>query len=84
MLLELEEKTPEYYIVAVEQYEYHGFQMYDKAISREPWATIDAWCTQSFGNQGVWGGAAGQWKRMGPKYFFGTDKERTMFVLRWQ
>lgn len=85
MLLELEEHTTEYYIVAVEQREYNwAFKMNGSTIGREPWATIDAWCEQTFGEQGVWGGDPGQWKRMGPKYCFGTEQERMMFILRWK
>lgn len=84
MILDIEEKTTEYYIVAVEQEEYDWvFRMNDGAIGREPWKTIDAWCEQVFGDHGMWGGPAGQWKRLGPKYYFGTNEERMMFILKW-
>jgi hypothetical protein len=85
MQIEIVEKVTEYYIVAVEQEEYNNiFKLNDGAIGREPWKTIDAWCAQTFGEQGVWGAPPSSWKRMGPRYFFQSDEERTMFVLRWQ
>ena len=84
MQVDIEPKTTEYYIVTVERDEYDWiFKMNDGAIGREPWKTIDAWCIEAFGEHGVWGGPAGQWKRMGPKYFFQSDEERMMFALRW-
>ena len=84
MQVEILEKTTEYYIVAVDRDEYNRiFKLNDGAIGREPWKTIDKWCEQTFGEHGVWGGPAGQWKRMGPKYFFQSDEERMMFFLRW-
>lgn len=84
MKIELEEKTTEYYIVAVEQADYEWtYQTRDGAIALDPWVTIDAWCEQTFGEQGVWGAPPTTWKRMGPKYFFQNERDRAWFALRW-
>lgn len=84
MQIELNEKTTEYYVVTVERDEYDWiFKINDGAIGREPWATIDAWCEQTFGEQGVWGAPPSKWKRMGPSYFFQLEQDRELFTLRW-
>ena len=84
MKIEMEGRTTEYYIVAVEQEEYDWITFInDGAIGRDPWKTIDEWCTQTFGEQGAWGSSPSSWKRMGPKYFFQHERDRTWFVLRW-
>ena len=84
MKIEVEERTTEYYTVAVEQEAYDWIYLInDGAIGREPWNSIDDWCEETFGEQGVWGSAPSSWKRMGPKYFFQHERDRTWFVLRW-
>jgi hypothetical protein len=84
MQIEIVEKVTEYYIVAVEQEEYDwNFKMNNGNIGQDPWKTIDAWCEQTFGEQGVWGAPISTWKRMGPRYFFHHDKHRAWFALRW-
>lgn len=84
MKLDIEEHTAEYYIVAVEEEEYKWiFQRNDGAINKEPWKTIDAWCRETFGEPGTWGGPPTEWKRMGPRYFFQNNGDRALFVLRW-
>ena len=82
MKIEIEERTSEYYVVTVERGEYNwGFLRNNSA--REPWKTIDTWCEQTFGEQGVWGAPPTTWKRMGPKYFFQNERDRAWFALRW-
>lgn len=84
MNIEINERISEYYVVTVEREEYNWtFRMNDGAIGREPWKTIDAWCEQTFGEQGVWGSSPSPWKRMGPSYFFQHEKDCLWFTLRW-
>lgn len=82
MNLIIEEKHTEYFIVSVEENAYN-WPLHGREETREPWQTIDRWCELTWGEQGIWGGDAGPWKRMGPRYFFQTDEERMMFILRW-
>jgi hypothetical protein len=82
MKIEIEPKINEYYIVTVDREEYEWtFKLNDGAIGKEPWVTIDKWCMQAFGEQGMWGGPNSTWKRMGPSYYFQTNEDRAYFVL---
>lgn len=82
MNLVIEPAIHEYYTVTVnyEEYEWAFITQYPQP---EPWKSIDKWCETTWGTMGIWGGPPGQWKRMGPKYFFHTNEERMLFVLRW-
>lgn len=81
----IQERCTEYYIVEVEEerYEYSPYNRSKNPGWDQLWLDVDKWCEKTFGEQGAWGGPAGQWKRMGPKYYFATEEEQMLFVLRW-
>jgi hypothetical protein len=84
VIIEVEEQFDEYFIVSVDREEYDW-----RSIWREPdvtnsvWGSIDKWCTETWGETGIWGNAPSTWKRMGPRYFFQHEQDRELFVLRW-
>ena len=82
MKLTVEDHFSEYYIVNVEEERYKWNEA-SGAHEYALWQTIDEWCEATWGEQGIWGGPAGQWKRLGPKYYFSTEGEVSMFLLRW-
>jgi hypothetical protein len=82
MILEVEEKTTEYWVVAVEQDDYL-WKVHMLGKTQSVWVEIDEWCEATWGAMGLWGEAPSTWKRMGPKYYFQHEKDRELFILRW-
>jgi hypothetical protein len=84
MKIEVEPQITEYFVATVDREKYQWTLHQEHTDSRyDTWFTIDAWCEQTFGGQGMWGGPNSTWKRMGPSYYFQHDKDRQWFVLRW-
>ena len=80
--IEIEPKTAEYYIATVDKNKYvWTFHQEPTGPQYDTWFKIDEWCTQTFGEQGMWGGPNSAWKRMGPSYYFQTNEDRAYFVL---
>ena len=62
----------------------------DAMVAEDPWLVkqfpdIDQWCTDSFGEEDIWGEEpVNGWKRMRNKYFFTKEDMCSMFMLKWR
>lgn len=75
---------------------YYSAGYYTAELDEPPWRPelnlwgtdwypdIDAWCEEAFGPGDLWGEEpVTGWKRMRNKFFFVSNDELALFVLRW-
>lgn len=74
------EQIGEYFIASLDEADLPK----DDPWYRDDFCGADAWCTDRFGPQDLWGEPpVTGWKRMRNKYFFTKEDQLTFFVLYW-
>lgn len=51
-------------------------------FSRDEWFSMDHWVRTTMGDTD-WSSGAARWVGSNRKYWFRTEQDRTMFILRW-
>ena len=81
MKITVQPKVGDYYILEV--------YVTDAMIAEDLWGLtwfpeIEDWCTDSFGDQDIWGeNPISGWKRMINRYFFTKEDMCSIFILKW-
>lgn len=78
----------------LDESKWHGARYYRVEPVGGNWATMEAWCTETFGDaaevwdlkstgeQFIWP-EAGRWYKNDRKFWFRNERDRTMFIMRW-
>ena len=68
---------------------YYVAELLELDTENDPWGRtwypeIDAWCTDTFGQQDAWGEEPNTgWKCLRNKYFFVKEDQLSWFLIRW-